>query len=465
MKKKLLVISIFFLIIGFVSVVNKSSASTAEGTLGTGLQTGLEGVTKAAPTVSPVAGAYTSTQTVTLTASGATKICYTTDGTTTPVCATPTTCTAGTALASGGTVSVAVATTIKSAGCYADASTGPVATSLYTFSCATPTVTNGTVSAYSTCAITCNSGYTLSGSTCNANSSGGGGGGGGGTSASSCTGVTYSAWTACVNGRQTRTVATQTPSGCSLTSVQQIAVSQTCQVASSTDPIIDQDNNQEAPPSSGSSDQNTPSLASKELTAKIMFDEKVLTGEIDQKLTTRLSGRILLQTESFGQAWYVDPVSQERFYLADGPNAYQALRKFGLGIKNSDIIKIPVGLESRFTMLDTDKDGLPDKLEEAIGTDLNKADTDNDGNNDGTEIRNGYNPNGTGILTFSTSLADRLKGRIILQTESRGEAWYVNPVDGKRYYLANGEAAYQIMRYLSLGISNDNIRKITVGTW
>jgi len=177
MTKKLLVVGILLLMAGFISVTNNVFASTTEGSLSTGLETGLQGVTKAAPTVSPVATTYHATQTVTLTAAGATKICYTTDGSTAPSCATATTCTAGTALANGGTISVASTTTVKSAGCYADASTGPVATSVYTLTCTTSSVTNGTVAAYPGCAITCDSGYTLSGSTCV--SSGGGGGGGG----------------------------------------------------------------------------------------------------------------------------------------------------------------------------------------------------------------------------------------------------------------------------------------------
>ncbi len=190
MTKKLLVIGTLFLVAGFAIIANNVFASTSEGTLSTAIQTGLEGVTKAAPTVSPAAGDYHATQTVTLTAAGATKICYTVDGTTEPSCATSTTCTAGTALASGGTVSLTSTTTVKSAGCYADASTGPVATSAYTLTCATSSVTNGTVAAYSSCAITCNSGYTISGSTCV--SSGGGGGGGSSsndTSAPSISGI------------------------------------------------------------------------------------------------------------------------------------------------------------------------------------------------------------------------------------------------------------------------------------
>jgi hypothetical protein len=190
--------------------------------------------------------------------------------------------------------------------------------------------------------------------------------------------------------------------------------------------------------------------------------ERNLTKAVDKNLTKRLSGRILLQTETLGQAWYLNPTSLKRYYLADGQSAYGALRKFGLGIKNSEISKIPVGQESRFSMVDTDKDGLPDKLEDGLGTNYLVVDTDGDGFSDGDEIKSGYNPLGAGKLSYSTALVNRLKGRIVLQTESHGEAWYINPVDGKRYYLADGEAAYQIMRYLSLGISNDNLRKIAV---
>jgi hypothetical protein len=194
----------------------------------------------------------------------------------------------------------------------------------------------------------------------------------------------------------------------------------------------------------------------------VIAAEKKLVKTIDKVLTNRLLGRILMQVENLGRAWYLNPTTLSRFYLADGNSAFSALRKFGLGIKNVDIAKIPVGLEARFSMTDTDKDGLPDKLEEALKTDPNKSDTDGDGFSDGAEIKGSYNPLGAGKLTYSTSLVNKLKGRIILQTESKGEAWYVNPADGKRYYLASGEAAYQIMRYLSIGINNKDIQKVKV---
>jgi len=39
-----------------------------------------------------------------------------------------------------------------------------------------------------------------------------------------------------------------------------------------------------------------------------------------------VSGRILLSVEEHGEAWYVDPVDEERFYLKDGEAAFSALR-------------------------------------------------------------------------------------------------------------------------------------------
>lgn len=198
--------------------------------------------------------------------------------------------------------------------------------------------------------------------------------------------------------------------------------------------------------------------------AEYVAAQKRLLKAIDKKLTKRLSGRILLQAQDKGEAWYVEPVSQVRYYLADGARAYGALRKFGLGITNKDLAKIPVGIEKRFLDTDTDGDGLADKLEEGLGTDINNTDTDSDGVSDYDEvIKNRTNPLGSGKLSYDNKLLNRLKGRIVLQVESRGEAWYINPVDGKRYYLKDGNAAYQIMRFLSLGITNSDIQKIGIG--
>jgi len=140
------------------------------------------------------------------------------------------------------------------------------------------------------------------------------------------------------------------------------------------------------------------------------------------------------------------------------------MRYHSLGITNADLAKIPIGFHDDYGAYDGDNDGdnINNFTEETLGTDPNNSDTDGDGYDDRTELENGYDPISSGTLSYDYSLANRLKGQILLQVESRGEAWYMNPVNGKRYYMKNGMVAYQMMRFMSLGISNADLNKISV---
>src|SRR4030042_6163 len=62
--------------------------------------------------------------------------------------------------------------------------------------------------------------------------------------------------------------------------------------------------------------------------------------------------------------------------------------------------------------------------------------------------------------TYSSSTLAWLKGYILLQVQEHGEAWYIYPKTKKRYYLKDGAAAYEIMRYLGLGITNTDLSKL-----
>lgn len=118
-------------------------------------------------------------------------------------------------------------------------------------------------------------------------------------------------------------------------------------------------------------------------------------------LASKMKGKILLQVESHGEAWYVNPKDGKRYYMANGSEAYNIMRTLGVGITNSDLDKI-------------------------------KANKNN---------------------------AKKQAGKILLQVQSHGEAYYIDS-NGNANYLKDGDAAYQIMRKLGLGIKTSDLNKI-----
>lgn len=54
----------------------------------------------------------------------------------------------------------------------------------------------------------------------------------------------------------------------------------------------------------------------------------------------------------------------------------------------------------------------------------------------------------------------RLSGKILLDIEQNGKAYYVNPNDLKGYFPNRPADAFKVMRELGLGIANIDIRKI-----
>ncbi len=173
----------------------------------------------------------------------------------------------------------------------------------------------------------------------------------------------------------------------------------------------------------------------------------------DNKLRNKLKGKIVLRVEQNGEAYYINPQDKSMHSLGRPKDAFSVMRDQGVGITNIDLKKIPIGL-SNLTGPDSDKDGLPDLFEDAIGTDKENPDTDNDGHNDKQELEGQYNPNGEGKLNTNQKFAQNQEGKILLQVEGNGEAWYVNPEDNKRYFLGRPTDAFQVMRRLGLGISN-----------
>ncbi len=143
-------------------------------------------------------------------------------------------------------------------------------------------------------------------------------------------------------------------------------------------------------------------LVTPNLNPKVNVAQAATTSEIEASTI----GYILLQVESHGEAWYVDPVSGLRYYLPDGIAAYEMMEAFGLGISEADYALVAEG-----------------------------------------------NP----------TLIESLRGRIILRVEENGEAYYMHP-DGNVYYMADGDDAYTIMRQHSLGITNRDLEFIAEAT-
>ena len=181
-------------------------------------------------------------------------------------------------------------------------------------------------------------------------------------------------------------------------------------------------------------------------------------------ILTTVRGRIVLQVEENGEAWYINPLDDYRYYMGRPQDAFNLMRHFGLGITNANLNKIPIGLIAQSGQ-DTDKDGLVDLLEIAIKTNIYSKDTDNDGYDDKTEVSNWYDPAGPNKLPVDTKLVNQLRGRILLQVQTNGEAWYVSPADGKRYFLGRPEHAFEIMRNLGLGITNADLEKIPISNF
>jgi uncharacterized protein (TIGR03790 family) len=127
--------------------------------------------------------------------------------------------------------------------------------------------------------------------------------------------------------------------------------------------------------------------------------------KIDKVFAAKQQGKILLQVEDKGRAWYVNPKNSKRYYMANGAEAFKIMRALGVGITNANLNKLK----------------------------QNKA------------------------------LAKKQAGKILLQVEARGEAYYVN-ADGSLYYLKNGAEAYNVMRKLGKGIKTSDLYKIEEAT-
>lgn len=120
-------------------------------------------------------------------------------------------------------------------------------------------------------------------------------------------------------------------------------------------------------------------------------------------MADRLSGRILLQVEDRGEAWYIYPDDLQRYYLGYPADAFEIMRKLGLGATHE-------------------------------------------------------------FITSHTIYPDHVLGKILIDVDDLGKAYYIYPVDRRAYYLGYPKDAFNIMRSLGLGITNSDLNQITIST-
>lgn len=122
------------------------------------------------------------------------------------------------------------------------------------------------------------------------------------------------------------------------------------------------------------------------------------------------------------------------------------LLEAGVKVASDQLAKIKLGPLDSYQGVDTDKDGLPDEMEPALGTDPMLGDSDSDGFTDSAELLAGYNPLGKGAWLYDSAIANKYKRQFLLQQVSNTTyAWYVS-LGGLRYYLGSSTDNFSAMR-------------------
>ena len=144
------------------------------------------------------------------------------------------------------------------------------------------------------------------------------------------------------------------------------------------------------------------------------YKSTIEAAERGKEFWSRISGKIILRVEKAGQAYYIPPtLKRESVYLGKPDDAFTIMREQGIGILNNNLKKIPVA--DNYCPI--------------------------------------YMPNCDDLDAHESNFTKAQNGKIFLQIENNGEAWYVNPINSKRYFLGRPSDAFNVMRKLGLGVS------------
>ncbi len=138
---------------------------------------------------------------------------------------------------------------------------------------------------------------------------------------------------------------------------------------------------------------------------QVIERETKLSVKPDEELFLRLKGKILLQVESVGEAWWLNPDDKKRYFLGRPSDTWRTIQDKGIKITSDEMIK---------------------------------------------------------YLYFDKSFPLITAGRFIINEDDLTDVYYVLPKSLKGIKLDSTMEAWQVMKEQGLGISNENIRKLSV---
>lgn len=135
--------------------------------------------------------------------------------------------------------------------------------------------------------------------------------------------------------------------------------------------------------------------------------EKKLTNKIkDANLAEKLKGKIILQIESDGIVWYVSPIDLKRYYLGKPKDAIITIKKLSKEMPLEEIVD---------------------------------------------------------YIYFEKKFPEELAGRFLTNTDKKNEYYYIHPESRLAIPIKSQKEMFRFLKDFSFGITNENIRKITVG--
>lgn len=139
---------------------------------------------------------------------------------------------------------------------------------------------------------------------------------------------------------------------------------------------------------------------------EVIEREISLSVEPDEELYSRLKGKILLQVESRGEAWWLNPDDKKRYFLGRPSDTWQMIQDKGTKIAGDELVQ---------------------------------------------------------SLYFDKSFSSIMAGRFIINEDDIKDVYYVLPGDLRGIKLNSPQGAWQVIKEQGLGVSNEDIRKIQVG--